>query len=169
MTARAVYQKYSPARYRAFRERCNANRRAWIASNPEAHRALCRRQRQKHRAKRKAQQSDWQKRNLPLRRAAEARRRALLKNRLHPLHDRSIELALRKQAHDVSVSTGVRWVIDHIIPLVAGGWHHHLNLQMMPHSLNLSKGTNPRWEMHGYKCWRDVPNFLQPPACSPPL
>jgi 5-methylcytosine-specific restriction endonuclease McrA len=82
--------------------------------------------------------------------------------RKHPSHSRFEERAILEEAAKLSVVTGEKHHVDHIIPISSGGWHHHLNLQVLPARLNTSKASNPIWELDGYKCWRDVPKWLWP-------
>jgi 5-methylcytosine-specific restriction endonuclease McrA len=91
-----------------------------------------------------------------------ARRRARVKNLMHPLHSKEIELEIFKQCQLLNESTGVVHEIDHIIPIKHGGFHHHLNLQILPAVINRKKADKLPWEMEGYKSWRDVPDFLWP-------
>lgn len=64
----------------------------------------------------------------------------------------------------ISRETGIPHAVDHIIPLAKGGWHHQDNLQIIPKSLNSSKGADPFWisPSLSYKDWRDVPRELWP-------
>lgn len=52
--------------------------------------------------------------------------------------------------------------VDHIIPISAGGWHHEMNLQYLPRSINRSKCDNVLYEPQKHKFWMDVPMFLLP-------
>lgn len=84
--------------------------------------------------------------------------------RTHPEHDDAIKIQLCKDAGKLTRETGIKHHIDHIIPLSRGGWHHHLNMQVLPGTLNHQKSANPFWQMPGYKSWRDVPEHLWPVA-----
>lgn len=90
------------------------------------------------------------------------RRYAVKKSSIHPELDQVIEMELFNECQVLSNEAGVVYHLDHIIPLAHGGFHHHLNLQPLPYSINQSKNDNPLWEMEGYKSWRDVPEFLWP-------
>ncbi len=90
------------------------------------------------------------------------KRYASKKSAIHPDINLDIEKALFEKCQELTDSTGIIHHLDHIIPLAHGGWHHHLNLQPLPYSVNQSKNDNPIWEIPGYKCWRDVPEFLWP-------
>lgn len=90
------------------------------------------------------------------------RRKATIQGRVHPLHDKSQELAISSLAKSLAAETGIAHHVDHIIPLAHGGWHHHLNLQVLPESVNRQKWDNPFWQSDGFKSWRDVPQFLWP-------
>ena len=94
--------------------------------------------------------------------SGEARRRATMLGLLHPEYNRELEYKVRMQAIQMTERTGIKHVVDHIIPIIKGGWHHHLNLQAIPRQLNESKAADPIWEHEGYKSWRDVPEYLWP-------
>jgi hypothetical protein len=46
--------------------------------------------------------------------------------------------------------------------LSVGGWHHHLNLQVIPYFVNCSKKHAATWMSRMFSDWRDVPQFLWP-------
>lgn len=94
--------------------------------------------------------------------ANQRRRYAIKKSRFHPELDKSKERAIFLEAARLTRETGIEHHVDHIIPLMRGGWHHHDNLQVLPIGLNLAKGTDPFWHHPGYKSWRDVPESLWP-------
>ncbi len=86
-------------------------------------------------------------------------------NKRHLLHkDNSViaEIEIHSQAIRLAKETGIQHHVDHIIPVSRGGWHHHENLQVLPASINVSKGADPFWEQAPYKSWRDVPEALWP-------
>lgn len=80
----------------------------------------------------------------------------------HPDRDMKICRMIVDECRRLTETTGIKHVIDHIIPISSGGWHHHHNLQPLPLKINASKNDNPFWEMPGYKSWRDVPESLWP-------
>jgi len=75
---------------------------------------------------------------------------------LHPNHDFNIEQKLYKQAEKLFNTTGIKYVVDHIIPLAKGGPHHHDNLQLLPESINSNKLASITWTHPSYKCWLDL-------------
>ncbi len=76
--------------------------------------------------------------------------------------DRSLIIPLYEYAVKMQRETGVRWSVDHIIPLALGGAHDAANMQPMPLDLNHTKSGNPFWiSVDGkYRDWRDVPKHL---------
>lgn len=93
-----------------------------------------------------------------------AKRRALKKALLHPEHDANLERQMHKLARELTEKTGVKHHVDHIIPIKHGGMHHHLNLQVLPFDVNLSKNSTPFWTSQTYKDFRSVPKYLWPEA-----
>lgn len=76
-----------------------------------------------------------------------------------PIGDRALIIPLYDIAVEMQRKTGVRWSVDHIIPLALGGHHRIENMQPMPLVLNHTKSGNPFWicDDGGYKDWRNVP------------
>ncbi len=70
-------------------------------------------------------------------------------------------------AAQLTEETGIKHDVDHIIPMGMGGWHHHLNLHVLPRKVNASKSIDPFWEIDGYKCWKHVPRHLWPNKLKP--
>ena len=97
-------------------------------------------------------------------RAVSRKRYALKKNLMHPQHDKSKELALLAEATRLTRETGVDHQVDHIIPLGAGGWHHHENMQVLPMRVNTSKNDSAFWLSPNaeWRDWRSVPSWLWP-------
>lgn len=81
--------------------------------------------------------------------------------------DISLEKAIYSECHRLNSLGGKRYCVDHIIPICYGGLHHHLNLQILPFDINISKHGDPIWLEDGFKSWKDVPEFLWPPKLVP--
>lgn len=143
----------------------------WHASHPLRVREI----QEKHRPKRLIHQREynktpnavasrkrWKEKHPEVLRAGWQRRTAREKSLLHPAHDYAKETIICAEAVRLTNETGIRHDVDHIIPLAKGGWHHHDNLQVLPHSINKAKLANPFWEQAPYKSWRYVPEELWP-------
>ena len=74
-------------------------------------------------------------------RMSSAKRRALKLDRLHVDHNFEIEKVLVDQCKRLYKRFGIRFEVDHIVPLDKGGWHHHLNLHVIPMIWNRRKHT----------------------------
>lgn len=116
----------------------------------------------KHAKKLRDRTAAWKRSNPAKVSAAVLARRSFKRSRIHPASNRSIEVALYEQAERLTESTGELHHVDHIIPLAAGGWHHHMNLQVLPALVNMTKHTDPFWTGPRFKSWRDVPPELWP-------
>lgn len=68
-----------------------------------------------------------------------SKRRARKRNALHTDHNPQIELVLRQSSQRLSQCLGKPYHVDHIFPLIKGGLHHHLNLQVIPQKFNSQK------------------------------
>ncbi len=143
---------YSRAAYLRNRDKKLAAAKAYRKNKPEVGRASA---------------LKWIKNNPTKRKQHVSKRRAALFGRIHPGFDKKLEIALFVQAAMLGESTGVKHHVDHIIPLLHGGWHHHLNMQVLPALVNQKKWADPFWQVEGYKSWRDVPSYLWPEALAP--
>lgn len=142
------------------------NRRRWSYRDVEAQKAYRRELHARNPAIMAGSQARW-KQNQPeeyfvCRRMVDSKARARKSGVLHPDMDFNREEALVRECYRLIKETGEQHHIDHIIPATFGGWHHHLNLQILPETVNFSKRANPLWKVDGYKCWMDVPEFLWP-------
>lgn len=104
----------------------------------------------------------WNDVNFHVKSTHNSKNRALRLNRLHPDHDVEIEKSLYILAKNCEAIFNEPFEIDHILPYDCGGWHHHLNLQVIPKRINRNKFNNPDYECNwpNYKTWRDLPDFL---------
>lgn len=119
----------------------------WRLKNKEKRRQIMKRYSAKHRDKILRTQSESTAKSMGL---------------LHPNRNNDKIEVLYKDSRSKTKSTGTRWVVDHIIPMGRGGWHHEHNLQVMPECINLTKACDPLWECCPFKSWRDVPEYLWP-------
>lgn len=172
---------YDPHVNKAYREKhkdeLNSLSRERYARNPEKYRKASLEYYYKHRLHYIERAKAWSKNNRdrantayhlrvldnPVHRPMiNAIRKARNAGLLHPRHDRAVEERLRIEAQDLTISTGIKHQIDHIIPTQMGGWHHHQNMQIIPGDINRRKNMNPFWEHPKYKSWKDVPCELWP-------
>lgn len=149
---RKVYNEYSKKRY---------------AARPDI-RAKSLKRSQKHNDKPEAKERNreyakqWRRNNQEWFHALVKSRALKKKSQLHPSHDKSKEIAMRKEARYLTKQTGEPWEIDHIIPIACGGWHHHDNLQVISRKENQRKKANPFYASIGCKDFRSIPQFLWP-------
>jgi len=109
------------------RDHSNAVNRKWMAANPDKVKLMY-----EHKKK------DIEKFRLDGR-VKRAKRRSLLLQQLHPEHDANIEKTLVAQCQSLHKRLGIKFEIDHIVPITKGGWHHHTNLHVIPMTLNRRK------------------------------
>lgn len=118
-------------------------------------------------ARDKERQAEWRKNNRAKKTAADRRRDAHKLAAVHPDSDIRKECDFYTVARRLTRSTGKKHVVDHIIPLSVGGFHHHENLQVIPDSLNAQKRDDPLWTSDIYRDWRSVPVHLWPSQLAP--
>lgn len=149
------------------RDRMRELQRRWALANPEKMVAADRRYKSGNRTLVRGKVAQWKQANPDRHCAHQQKRKAAKQSLLHREHDTHAERILFVEAQRLTTMTGDLHHVDHIIPLVAGGWHHHLNMQVLPSGVNTSKGANPFWELEGFKSWRDVPEHLWPAKLQP--
>lgn len=83
---------------------------------------------------------------------------------MHPQRSEAEIVRLRRECSATTARTGIQHHVDHIIPITHGGWHHELNMQVIPGWMNSRKKNNPYWlsPSKEYKDWRHVPVYLWP-------
>lgn len=164
---RAYVRQWLKKRTVAQKAKARAYQKEWDKKNPEKARARFLRWLSTHREQEAARQSKWQKENKDIVALNTRLRKARKRSAVHPEMDWDKERALFAKAQRLTRQTGQLHTVDHIIPIIVGGWHHHDNLQILPNLVNCSKNDNPFWEKAGYKSWRDVPQKLWPAKLVP--
>lgn len=159
---RAHHVKTVTAWYRKNRDKIQRRNKKWKIANAAHYKIQCAEYRRRNKQKIDRRIRRWAKLNSHRCRAAFKRRQTRVMRQLHPESDKNAMVNIYGKARIISRSTGILHVVDHVIPLHYGGWHHQLNLQVMPYTTNASKGRDPFWEADGYKSWRDIPRFLWP-------
>lgn len=94
----------------------------------------------------------YYKKNPDLRRSKKASRRATQRNAIPAVFDRKKVRQIYAWRNRVQQCLGIRFDVDHILPLAAGGEHSHRNLQILPHTLNLAKGGQTDFKLPD--CWK---------------
>lgn len=147
--------------------------KAWREANPEKARDNLRKWISKNRERSNQHKREWNKRNPnkvkltiqkrkekdldgynTMKRMASAKRRAIKFERLHPNHDFEIERVLSEQCKSLYNRFGIKFEVDHIVPLAEGGWHHHLNLHVIPMAWNRRKHTKGLESLP--ECWNPL-------------
>jgi hypothetical protein len=135
-------------------DKARDNLRKWRKENRERDLEITRNWRKKNPDKVKLmyenKKKDIQKFRLDSR-IRRAKRRSLLIERLHPEHDAKIERLLVLQCQSLFNRLGIKFEVDHIIPITKGGWHHHTNLHVIPMTLNRRKHNKDNSSLPN--CW----------------
>ena len=133
-----VYREATKDKIKAYRE---ANREKRKVQSKSWHTA--------NKIKAKAYAKAYRKDNKAMLYAHISKRRALKMNQYEKLSadDKFVIEECYELAQLRFKSTGIRWHVDHIIPLSKGGKHHPDNLQVVPAIWNMSKHNrnNDRW------------------------
>jgi hypothetical protein len=111
--------------------------RKWWASNPEKAKALVR----------KKHANQGQEKRRIIMRPIWAKRRAKIKNLLPNLteNQKKIIKCFYNQAERLFKRFGIKFHVDHIVPIAKGGLHAPTNLQVLPASLNFRKNC---WQIY---------------------
>ena len=121
------------------REHSNAVNRKWLSKNPDKVKSMY---------ENKKKDIEKFRANGRIKRA---KRRSLLLDQLHPDHDARIEKTLIAQCQSLYKRLGIKFEVDHIIPITKGGWHHHTNLHVIPMVLNRRKNNKDNSAIPN--CW----------------
>ncbi len=141
--------KFNKKYYSDNREKRIQNVSEWIKSN----RDHCNKRRREYRKTNilnfKEKELEYREKNKPLIRANHAKRRSLKKQSSLVLTktQKQIIACFYEQANRLENKIGIKFHIDHIVPLSRGGLHLPTNLQVIPATLNIRKNCHRifRW------------------------
>jgi hypothetical protein len=164
LARQTIYRANNPEKVRASsdawvmrnRERVRTNQARWRAANPEATKENKRMWHKAHREELNTRQAIWQKAHSG-KCSAWCRKRQAAKLQATPAwaNDFFIE-EIYDLAQLRTKATGFKWHVDHTVPLrskLVCGLHCEANLQVIPASINSSKGN---------RYWPDMPEGDQP-------
>jgi hypothetical protein len=126
--------------------------RRWRKTNKEKYHFLQKRYRDANKEKIKLGKQRWYLNNPEKAQKLFSSRRALKRKLLHPCHSFRLEGVLASQRERLNNCLGIKFEIDHIIPLTRGGWHYHVNLHVIPMSWNRRKNNKDNAMLP--ECWR---------------
>ncbi len=96
----------------------------------------------------KESKREWHKKNKEKKMASKHKRRELEKSTSpHTKNQIAIIATLYKQSKRLQETLGIKFHVDHIVPLFMGGKHMPSNLQVIPATINLRKSYSKifRW------------------------
>jgi len=139
--AKAIYDK----QYHTINKEKNAEyHKKWNIANKEK----IAEQKLEYRTRTKGQRAEWsrqyRKSNKEQMAAKSAKRRAYKLNQTPDDANPEKIMELYKEARELEKSTGIKYHVDHIIPLSKGGLHHEDNLQVITATENLRKGAKTK-------------------------
>lgn len=102
----------------------------------------------------------WNSNNKHLKSIYQNKRRSIKLSQYHKRHDTEIEKVLSLMSSRITKCCGIVHNVDHILPLTAGGYHHHLNLQVIPATINFSKKNKLNFKHPSLIHWTELPDFL---------
>ncbi len=123
-----VYSKENSEKIKEYSIEHSEQRKATSVSWREANKEYCANYRKK-----------WNTENKPLKAALEGKRRATKLGQTPEDADLDKIAELYTKAKTLELKTGVKYHVDHIIPLSKGGLHHQDNLQILTAEENLKK------------------------------
>ncbi len=122
-------------------QKAKAAKQKWARENKDRKNELGRAEYIRNKVQKSIYGKAYAKKFPEKRNVSTALRRARLKGAAHERHDILIEETLRATARRLEGILGVKFEIDHIIPIVRGGWHHHANLMILPRTWNRRKSS----------------------------
>lgn len=157
---RQQHRAISLAWARANPERIAANKRKSIENNLDRNEKYHKEYREQRREEKKDYNKQYYKKNREKFFRANARRRAVKKDQMHPEHDLIIEKNLYDLATQLGEDHGNKYHVDHIWPLARGGPHHHDNLQVITGDINQEKNDSILFKHPDIKTWCDLPDHI---------
>jgi 5-methylcytosine-specific restriction endonuclease McrA len=143
-----TFNKSSKKYYTKNREKIIKRANGWIKNNKEKVNKA-KRQRRKSNLKILQKEIEYRKKNKHLRRANNAKRKAIKRqtSAILTTSQKQIISCLYSQATRLEDRFGIKFHVDHIIPLSRGGMHIPTNLQVIPATINISKNCHRvfRW------------------------
>lgn len=134
------------------KEKFLSRNKAWAMKNPEKRRLSAVRSRLNNSEMKNASTRKWREKNKEYD-AFRSKTRKAKKMQAIPLWANEFFIKEAYQLAKIrSDATGIRWCVDHIVPLVSKfvcGLHCEQNIQLLPESINQSKGN---------RFWPDMPN-----------
>jgi hypothetical protein len=142
------YEEENKARKKAYleanKEKIKARTKAYYQKNKKQILTRIKKYEEENKEKLKVTKKIWRKDNSDKVQAKNARRRALKMNGHEELSadDKFVIEECYELRHLRTKTTGIKWHVDHIIPLSKGGLHKPTNLQVVPATWNLQKNNN---------------------------
>jgi 5-methylcytosine-specific restriction endonuclease McrA len=127
--------------------------KSWANKNKETVKKIQKRYYEKNKSKILKTSKEWNKKNPEkyrlLKRTIEGRRRARINQNSKNLtkNQNKIIKCFYEQAQRMESRLGIKFHVDHIVPIALGGMHTPTNLQVLPASLNVKKHAREvyRW------------------------
>lgn len=136
--------------YKENKDRALAYERALYAQNPAIKNKQAKLWRQKNQERKRQNDKAWRLANADVVRASKMRRKITKIDRSRPYDTEFLSL-VEIEAHELAelreAATGVKWHVDHIVPLkskLVSGFHNEFNLAVITATENMSKG-NRHW------------------------
>jgi hypothetical protein len=153
----AKWRTNNPEKYKEIKAKCYSKHReshiertkAWRTSNPDKQSLSSKNWRKNNHEKFISILKEWRKNNPSKQRTYDAARRAEKKkgNKELNQNQKLIILCFYEQSQRLEKKLGIKFHVDHIIPLARGGKHEPTHLQVMPATLNVQKHARSiyRW------------------------
>ena len=141
--------KYNEENLSDYRERNILRANTWIKNNRDKFNSRRRVNRKKNIESIKQKELEYRNKNRPTINLHQAKRRSLKKqsNIFLTKPEKEIIDCFYKQAHRLEKRFGLKFHVDHIVPISRGGLHIPTNLQVIPATINISKNCHRifRW------------------------
>lgn len=134
-----------------------AYERQYNAANRHKRAAYSRQYYNEHRLECCARSAKWRKLNPDLARSQQREAKVVRRHRERiskPTgYNSSWVYQLRVAVRRLTKCTGIRWSLDHVVPISKGGLHWHGNMQLLPHVLNARKQAKTNFPLPD--CYRN--------------
>lgn len=152
--------EYNKNRYIKKAEHIKKIAKIWRQNNKEKVRENRRNYERNNKEKMKEKRKRYVSNNRDKISLKNSRRKALKRKSVHPDLNNNIYTVYYNMKNRLEQCLGIKYNIDHILPIARGGYHHHLNLQVIPADLNFVKNDNLKFKHPILIHWTELPDFL---------
>lgn len=153
-------KEYSRNRYLEKKDIIRSKTKEWRENNKEKVREIGREYEKNNKDKMREKRKRYTINNRDKIYLKNSRRKAMKRGSTHIDFNQDIYKVFYKMKCRLEQCLKIKYNIDHILPTARGGYHHHLNLQVIPADINFKKNDNLEFKHPTLVHWTELPDFL---------